>query len=68
MRKPSHLGSNCHPSPPGRASAALDSMGASGGANGRDMGPIVAEGESHGADYARLTATVSGVTESSRVA
>src|SRR2546427_4022357 len=37
VRKPSHLGSNCHPSPPGRASAALDSMGASGGAKGRSM-------------------------------
>src|SRR5439155_15844773 len=35
VRKPSHLGSNCQPSPPGKASAALDSMGASGGAKGR---------------------------------
>ena len=35
VRKPSHFGSNCHPSPPGRPSAALDNMGASGGANGK---------------------------------
>src|SRR5262250_3036432 len=44
VRKPSHLGSNCQPSPPGKASAALDSMGASGGAKGRDM----AAGYRHG--------------------
>src|SRR4029077_5225480 len=37
VRKPSHLGSNCHPSPPGKASAALDNMGARGGAKGRRM-------------------------------
>src|SRR6266498_2710856 len=35
VRKPSHLGSNCQPSPPGKASAALDSIGASGGTKGR---------------------------------
>jgi len=37
VRKPSHLGSNCHPSPPGKASAALDNIGARGGAKGRRM-------------------------------
>src|SRR2546426_11326605 len=37
VRKPSHLGSNCQPSPPGNASPALDSMGATGGAKGRRM-------------------------------
>src|SRR5215469_15373829 len=37
VRKPSHLGSNCHPSPSGRASAALDNIGARGGAKGRRM-------------------------------
>ena len=31
------LGSNCHPSPPGKASAALDNIGARGGAKGRRM-------------------------------
>jgi hypothetical protein len=31
------LGSNCHPAPPGKASAALDSIGSMGGANGRRM-------------------------------
>src|SRR5215472_8983012 len=35
VRKPSHLGSNSQPSPSGRSPAALDSMGASGGAKGR---------------------------------
>src|SRR6185295_6291830 len=34
VRKPSHLGSNCQPSPAGSASAALESMGASGEAKG----------------------------------
>src|SRR4030095_7963003 len=38
VRNPSHLGSNCQPSPPGRASAAFDSMGAGGGANGSREG------------------------------
>ena len=37
VRKPSHLGSNCHPSPSGKASAALDNIGARGGAKGRRM-------------------------------
>src|SRR3984893_3113897 len=35
VRKPSHLGSNCHPSPAGKASAARDNIGARGGAKGR---------------------------------
>src|SRR5215475_15174417 len=38
VRNPSHFGSNCQPSPPGRASAAFDSIGASGGANGSREG------------------------------
>src|SRR5438132_6469486 len=35
VRNPSHLGSNSQPSPPGSPSAALDSIGWSGGSNGR---------------------------------
>ena len=37
VRKPSHLGSNCQPSPSGSASAALESIGSSGGSNGSRM-------------------------------
>src|SRR6267378_5193624 len=40
VRNPSHLGSNCQPSPPGRASAAFDSMGARGGGNGSRVGTV----------------------------
>src|SRR5689334_579936 len=41
-RKPSHLGSYSQPSPSGRPSEALASIGSSGGSNGRCIEPIVA--------------------------
>src|SRR5437867_8828116 len=34
VRKPSHFGSNCHPSPEGNSAAAVDNIGWSGGSNG----------------------------------
>src|SRR5437868_3474350 len=34
LRKPSHFGSNSHPSPSGKASAAAESIGARGGSKG----------------------------------
>ena len=38
VRNPSHFGSKSHPSPSGRASAALESIGASGGSKGSFIG------------------------------
>src|SRR5581483_9676443 len=40
VRNPSHFGSNCQPSPSGIRSAARESIGASGGANGRRTVPL----------------------------
>ena len=37
VRKPSHLGSNCQPSPLGSSLAAVESIGSKGGAKGRRM-------------------------------